>query len=46
MEPPISYEPDPRDWEGNVYGQKGAPPPSNEELDEMARYYERERRGA
>ena len=29
--------PDPRDWEGNVYGPEGAPPPTDEEIDDMAR---------
>ena len=32
-------DPDPRDWEANVYGPEGAPPPTDEELNEMARYF-------
>lgn len=37
--------PDPRDWEGNVYGSQGAPPMTDEELEEMFRWYEEKKRG-
>ena len=32
-------DPDPRDWEANVYGPEGAPPPTDDELNEMANYF-------
>ncbi len=34
-----TVEPDPRDWEGNVYGPNGAPAMTSNEIDEMVAWH-------
>lgn len=38
--------PDPHDWEANVYGPQGAPPPTEEEIDAMYRDHLEQHGGA